>query len=207
MEKIWGKCRWHIAIGIWNVYAREAVYWVQVPEESVLDDYDCDTLMELGPGWDLGYRRVQTSVGIQVPEEESPQGTALSEPGITKEQGCSESSTGEAFSVMTEDQTQSLVRQLVVVDKAAGDREAFLDGTESNFMAQVSLDEWHNTKGVTQIWDLRSSGCSQMSLLHKQIWHCRARLPNISGCVGNSSKGNKACYFTNEIIECKSPYC
>ena len=138
---------------------------VQVPAESVLDDDD-DTLMELGPRWDQVYRRVQDSVGTQVLEEGSHQGATLSEPGTTDEPSCSDLSTGEACAVMREDHTHSLVRQSIVVDDAAGGRAAFLDGTESNCMAQVSLDEW---QGVMWIWGLWSSDCSQMPLQHKQI--------------------------------------
>ena len=150
--------------------------------------------MELGPGWYQGYRRVQDSVGIQVPEEESHQGTAFSEPGITKEQGCSELSTGEACSVMTEDQTQRLVRQLVVVDKADGDREAFLDGTKSNFMAQVSLEEWQGHQrsdtdlGPVIQW-LQSDATSKQAdlILHsrttKHLWLCRKQLQMKQGVL------------------------
>ena len=36
-----------------------------------------------------------------------------------------------------------------------------------------------------------------MPIRHKQIWHCRAQLPNISGYIRNSYKWSKACYFTN----------
>ena len=168
---------------------------VQVPEESVLDgDDDGDTLMELGPGWDQGYRRVQDSVGIQVPEEESHQGTASSEPEITKEQGGSELSTGEACSVMTEDQTQRLVRQLVVVDKADGDREAFLDGIESNFMAQVSLEEWQEHQrsdtdlGPVIQWLQSDVTPTQADLTlqnptTKHLWLCRKQLQMKQGVL------------------------
>ena len=168
---------------------------VQVPEESVLnDDDDGDTLMELGPGWDQGYRRVQDSVGIQVPEEESHQGTALSEPGITKEQDGSELSTGEACSVMTGDQTQRLVRQLGVVDKADGDREAFLDGTESNFMAPVSLEEWQGHQrsdtdlGPVIQWLQSDATPTQADLTlqsptTKHLWLCRKQLQMKQGVL------------------------
>ena len=95
---------------------------------------------------------------------------------------------------MTEDQTQSLVRQLVVVDKAAGDREAFLDGTESNFMAQVSLGEWQGHQrsdtdlGPVIQWLQSDATPTQADLTLQSpttthLWLCRKQLQMKQGVL------------------------